>query len=85
MMKRWAALLLLAAGAVYTEVDYALGLVRYNPDGSPDATFDGDGVAMAAFSGSADAARAMVLQSDGAIVVAGSSDSQTGAAAVRYR
>jgi len=53
--------------------DFAL--VRYNPDGRLDSTFDGDGkVTTAIAAGSRplpDVARAVVIQTDGKIVVAG--------------
>jgi len=51
------------------EVDFAVA--RYNPDGSLDATFDGDGKATTDFGGGADYGRALALDSVGRIVVAG--------------
>jgi uncharacterized delta-60 repeat protein len=58
--------------AGYTNVfganDYQI--VRLNPNGSLDATFDGDGRRILNFSG-VDFATAMTLQADGKIVVAG--------------
>lgn len=50
--------------------DIAVG--RWNPDGSPDTTFDGDGRAVTSFPQSA-MGRDLALQQDGKIVVAGSS------------
>jgi uncharacterized delta-60 repeat protein len=47
-------------------------VARHLPDGSPDASFDGDGVVITNFGGF-DQANAMALQSDGKIVLAGSS------------
>ncbi len=63
-----------------------LAVVRYGPDGSLDASFDGDGVAVTNLGG-AENGNAVLLQPDGRIVVAGSS---TGAgtsqlALARYR
>jgi uncharacterized delta-60 repeat protein len=58
---------------------------RFNPDGSPDKSFDGNGAATARFpnlSGNVDAAGS-ALQPDGAIVVAGNSDS-AGVAVARF-
>ncbi len=49
-------------------------LARYNPDGSLDTTFDGDGAVMTDFSGSVDYARAVLLQGDGKIILAGYTD-----------
>ena len=46
---------------------------RYNPDGSPDATFGQGGSVRTDFAGRSDLARAVALQADGRIVVAGSS------------
>ncbi len=47
------------------------GLVRYNPDGSLDTSFDGDGKVIANLFSSADFLSDIALQSDGKIVVAG--------------
>ena len=47
-------------------------LARYNPDGSLDTTFDGDGLVMTDFNGSSDiAVQALALQADGKIILAG--------------
>jgi uncharacterized delta-60 repeat protein len=46
-------------------------VVRYNADGSPDASFDGDGVATAQFQEGASTSSDVQLQGDGKIVVAG--------------
>jgi uncharacterized delta-60 repeat protein len=46
-------------------------VVRYNPNGSLDSTFDGDGIATT-FTSQYDAADSSVLQPDGKIIVAGS-------------
>ena len=50
-------------------LDFALA--RLEPDGSPDSRFGSNGVVRTDFSGSMDCARAMVLQADGRIVLAG--------------
>jgi uncharacterized delta-60 repeat protein len=47
------------------------GIARYNPDGSLDMSFDTDGKVTTDFFGINDGARAIVLQPDGRIVVAG--------------
>lgn len=46
------------------------GLARYNPDGSPDTTFDGDGFVRVDF-GAADGARDLVIDAAGRLVAAG--------------
>jgi uncharacterized delta-60 repeat protein len=50
--------------------DFAL--VRYNTDGSVDATFDGDGRVATSFGTGEDQAYAVAIQADGRIVAAGS-------------
>jgi uncharacterized delta-60 repeat protein len=55
-------------------------LVRYNTDGTLDTTFDGDGKKTASISAGDDQANGVVVQSDGKIVVAGSSDTDVMAA-----
>jgi uncharacterized delta-60 repeat protein len=47
------------------------GLARYNPDGSLDSTFDGNGLVSTNFPGRFDSAFDVVLQADGKIVAAG--------------
>ena len=63
-------------------------LLRYNEDGSPDNTFNDDGVVTTTLSPHGDFALSVVIQSDAKIVVAGYSDfinSQSGNfAIVRY-
>jgi uncharacterized delta-60 repeat protein len=49
--------------------DFAL--LRYLPDGTPDATFGTGGLVLTDFGGDDDQARALVLQPDGKLVVAG--------------
>ena len=48
-------------------------LLRYNADGSLDTSFDTDGMATTAVGGSSDYSKALVIQSDGRIVVVGES------------
>jgi uncharacterized delta-60 repeat protein len=55
----------------YPSTDFALA--RYNPDGSLDTTFDEDGKLTTAFGSTTDEATSVAIQSDGKIVVAGSS------------
>ena len=47
------------------------GIARYNPDGSLDATFSGDGKAFVDFTSKRDSASALAIQADGKIVVVG--------------
>ena len=70
---------IVAAGS--TIGDYRVGddfaLARYNPDGSLDPTFSGDGKQTTNFAG-ADHANAVALQPDGRIVAVGSTDAGPG-------
>ena len=51
----------------------SIAVVRYNPDGTPDISFDGDGV-VTIFNGNfSNEARAIAIQPDGKIVLAGTS------------
>jgi uncharacterized delta-60 repeat protein len=59
-------------------------LVRLNPDGSLDGTFDGDAKAITDFGGNNDDARAVALQTDGKIVAAGSASGGLVFALARY-
>ncbi len=67
-----------------TEVDFALA--RYNPDGSLDPSFDGDGKVKTDLLGTTNYIRAVAIQTDGKIVGVGGSfnDSDYGYAIVRY-
>jgi uncharacterized delta-60 repeat protein len=57
-------------------LDYALA--RYNPNGSLDTSFDGDGKLTTNFLGSTDMAYAIAIQPDGKLVVAGQTFSTQG-------
>jgi uncharacterized delta-60 repeat protein len=61
--------IVVAGNAIGSEM---MTVTRLMPNGSPDATFDGDGTAMIDFGSLADLAGDAVLQPDGKIVVAGS-------------
>jgi uncharacterized delta-60 repeat protein len=66
---------ILASGLVHRDGYGDLAVLRYNPDGSPDASFDGDGQAVVSFGETTGAsALALALQPDGKIVAAGRSD-----------
>ena len=61
---------IVVAGYTYgTTSDFALA--RYNPDGSLDTSFNGDGMLVTDFAGADDFAYAVALQPNGKIVVAG--------------
>lgn len=64
---------LVIAGSVTDSEDgsVAFAVVRYNTDGTFDTNFDGDGRAVTSFGGPGGHARAVVIQSDGKILVAG--------------
>ncbi|HEV3410260.1 MAG TPA: BACON domain-containing carbohydrate-binding protein [Chthoniobacterales bacterium] len=53
-------------------------LARFNPDGTLDTTFDGDGKVVTDIIGGMDSARAVVIQADGKIVVVGDSANSSG-------
>jgi uncharacterized delta-60 repeat protein len=57
-------------GGYVTRADRDPALYRFNSNGSPDAAFSGDGVAMGNF-GAGDYISDLVIQSDGKIVLAG--------------
>jgi uncharacterized delta-60 repeat protein len=77
---------IVAAGSTDNGNNYDFALVRYNPDGSLDTNFDGDGKVVTDIQGTADSGNALALQPDGGIVVAGSSHDQYnwGYAVARY-
>jgi len=60
---------------------YDFGVVRYNPDGNLDTTFDGDGKVTTSV-GSSSYAYSVAVQSDGKVIVAGSANSHF--SVVRY-
>ncbi len=63
---------LVAAGAAFINGDDDFSLARYNPDGSLDASFDGDGRVRTSFgSSSSDGIFALERQPDGMLVGAG--------------
>lgn len=74
---------IVAAGSAEGNV----ALVRYHPDGSLDSAFDGDGLVVTPVSTLNDAAHALLLQPDGALVAAGYRKIATGDdfTLVRYR
>jgi uncharacterized delta-60 repeat protein len=64
---------IVTAGHIETSVIRDFALARYNPDGSLDPTFSGDGKLTTDFGGS-DQVLAVAIQADGKIVAAGLTD-----------
>jgi uncharacterized delta-60 repeat protein len=64
---------LVVAGYSYNGSNYDFALVRYNADGSLDTGFDGDGKVTTDIGGSNDYGYSVIQQSDGKLVVAGTS------------
>jgi len=62
---------IVVAGEIWNGSNNDFALARYNVDGSLDKTFDLDGKLITDFSATDDFARAVAIQSDGKIVVAG--------------
>jgi uncharacterized delta-60 repeat protein len=81
---------IVVAGKTYNGFDLDIAVTRYNSDGSLDATFGTGGKVVTAIDRAAgynEVANAVAIQSDGKIVVTGSSfnSTKTGFALVRYR
>lgn len=76
---------IVAAGLAPAPGNDNFGLARYNPNGSLDSSFDGDGRVTTDFAGGFDQANAVAIQADGKIVAAGAAAiSGTDLAVVRY-
>jgi uncharacterized delta-60 repeat protein len=77
---------LVLAGYTDSGGNQDVALVRYNPDGSLDTTFNGSGKVITPIGGGPDYAVALVLQPDGRLVAAGGSSngSDVDFALVRY-
>jgi uncharacterized delta-60 repeat protein len=75
---------IVVVGAYFNDVadDWDFALLRYNSDGSLDTSFDEDGWLTTDFDSSQDVGEGVVLQSDGKIIVAGTS--LAGMALARY-
>ncbi|MBL7899675.1 MAG: T9SS type A sorting domain-containing protein [Crocinitomicaceae bacterium] len=63
---------ILIGGFSDTSPDEKMAVLRYNPDGTLDSSFDGDGVALLTLMGLAPAAQRIFVKSDGKILIAGS-------------
>jgi len=68
---------IVAAGEAFISGSQLFALARYNPNGSLDPAFDGDGKVTSDFPGSNEAATALVIQRDGMIVAAGFAHTET--------
>jgi uncharacterized delta-60 repeat protein len=68
----------------HTARDDDFAVVRYNNDGSLDASFGSGGKVTTDFSSTGNIAHAVTLQADGKILVAGLADSDANAALARY-
>jgi uncharacterized delta-60 repeat protein len=76
---------IVAAGLAPAPGNDNFGLARYNPNGSLDLSFDGDGRVTTDFAGGFDQANAVAIQADGKIVAAGAAAiSGTDLAVARY-
>ena len=64
---------IVAVGSAFLAGDWDFAAARYHPDGTLDATFSGDGKASIGFGGNEECFDA-VLQADGKLVMAGSSE-----------
>jgi len=62
---------IVVAGRSWNGVNDDFAIVRYNTDGTPDASFDTDGKVTTAIGSGEDRANGVAIQSDGKIVVAG--------------
>jgi uncharacterized delta-60 repeat protein len=75
---------IVVAGRAENGSSYDFTVMRYNSNGSLDATFDGDGVVTIDFVGGYDYVNALALQADGKIVVAGASSSDNNQQSINY-
>jgi uncharacterized delta-60 repeat protein len=62
---------IVVAGSSYNGADYDFAVVRYRPDGALDRTFGSGGIVTTDIAGTDDEVRAIAVQPDGKIVVAG--------------
>ena len=74
---------ILAAGRTSTPSVESFALARYNPDGSLDTGFDGDGTLMTDFGG-IDMATGVAIQADGKIIAVGAGGPSNDFALARY-
>ena len=77
---------LIVVGRTGPTSNYDFAVARYDPNGTLDATFDGDGKVVTAITGTQDVAYAVAVQNDGKILVSGGANGGPGATfcVVRY-
>jgi uncharacterized delta-60 repeat protein len=75
---------IVVAGKAQIGSSYDFSVMRFNSNGSPDTSFDGDGVVTIDFVGGYDYVNAMSLQADGKIVVVGASSSDNNLQSLNY-
>jgi uncharacterized delta-60 repeat protein len=75
---------IVAAGLAAGGLRGSFALARYNPDGTLDTAFGGDGRVTTQLTALHDAATAVAVQSDGKVVVAGAAHDDTFFALARY-
>ena len=68
---------IVVAGRSFNGTDMDFALVRYNPDGSLDTSFDSDGIVTTPIGSGTDTGRDIAIQNDGKLVVAGTSNNGT--------
>ncbi|MEO8763563.1 MAG: T9SS type A sorting domain-containing protein [Ginsengibacter sp.] len=73
---------IVSAGYTWNGTNYDFAVVRYNQDGSLDNEFSDDGIKIIDFGHAEDKCRTMVIQTDGKILVAGSSGDNFGMARI---
>jgi len=75
------------AGRAHNGLNFDFAAARYLPNGAPDTTFDGDGKAITPIGAGDEEGRAVALQADGKLIVAGfsSNGANTDFAVVRYK
>lgn len=71
-------------GSYYVNDQYDFAVARFNSNGAADTTFSGDGTETADFFGEDDEAKAVAVQPDGKVVVAGNSTDDEGLAVARF-
>ncbi len=62
---------IVVAGSTLAGTNYSYALIRYNPNGSLDNSFDSDGIVITSIGGSSGMAYSIAIQTDGRIVTAG--------------
>jgi uncharacterized delta-60 repeat protein len=69
---------IVASGDAFDGTSAGFGVVRYNPSGTLDTTFDGDGMTIVQITAASDIQPDVRIATDGKIVLAGMADTQRG-------